>query len=44
MVFGVEPPPREGETLPLVLEFEKAGAIAVEAAVSRKPPMDTPGN
>lgn len=39
MVFGVEEPPREGESFPLVLVFEKAGEIPVEATVTRKPPM-----
>ncbi len=38
MAFGITPPLKVGESLPLVLRFEKAGTVEVQVPVLRKPP------
>ncbi len=38
MLMGLKQPLKEGETVPVTLMFQKAGAVAVQATVQREPP------
>lgn len=38
MLFGIDPPLKDGETLGVTLEFERAGEIEVQVPVAREAP------
>jgi copper(I)-binding protein len=42
MLFNLKQSLRDGERFPLTLTFEKAGAVEVEVAVQKEPPVEEP--